>query len=238
MIPVESAGALLVLALTDSLSFGTLLIPVWLLMTPGRLRTGRILIYLGTVAAAYYAIGIVLMAGGRFLLDDAGLLNTRAALLAKLVIGAVLLTLSFALDTPAASRRADDRAARSGRIRRWRERAMHDGAATALAGLAAAAVVVEAASMLPYLVATGIIVTQTPGWAAAAAVLAGYCIVMVAPALALTAARIVAHAQVANPLARLDAWLTARARTTTLWIIGIAGFFLVATAVTDLGWVG
>lgn len=238
MIPAESAGALLVLALTDSLSFGTLLVPVWLLMTPGRLRPGRLLVYLGTVAVAYYVIGIVLMAGGRHLLDDAaGLWTAPAALVARLVVGTVLLTLSFALDTPAARQRAAERSAQSGRMQRWRERAMNDGTATALAGLAAAAVVVEAASMLPYLVATGIIATQTPGWAAAATVLAGYCLVMITPALVLTAARLFAHSHVEKPLQRLDTWLTARARSTTLWIIGIAGFFLVATAVTDLGWI-
>ncbi|MBM4498977.1 hypothetical protein GS469_09700 [Rhodococcus hoagii] len=62
MISAEAAGALAVLALTDSLSFGTLLVPVWLLMTPGRVRPHRILLYLGTVAAVYYGIGIALMA--------------------------------------------------------------------------------------------------------------------------------------------------------------------------------
>ncbi|MBM4532658.1 hypothetical protein GS563_28475 [Rhodococcus hoagii] len=71
MISAEAAGALAVLALTDSLSFGTLLVPVWLLMTPGRVRPHRILLYLGTVAAVYYGIGIALMAGGRFVIDSA-----------------------------------------------------------------------------------------------------------------------------------------------------------------------
>lgn len=31
-------GVLVVLALVDSTSFGTLLIPIWLLLTPGKLR--------------------------------------------------------------------------------------------------------------------------------------------------------------------------------------------------------
>ena len=237
MISVEATGALLLLALTDSLSFGTLLVPVWLLLTPGRMRPQRILLYLGTVATVYFGIGIVLMAGGRLLLDTAnGVLNTPIAVVARLVIGAILLTLSFALDTEAARKRTAEHTARSGRLQRWRERAMSDGAGVALIGLAATAVLVEVASMLPYLVATGIITAETTGWPAALAVLAGYCLVMITPALVLTAARLVAHPLVEQPLRRLDSWLTAHARSTTLWIIGIAGFLLVATAVQDLGW--
>ena len=44
-------GSLAVLALIDSTSFGTLLIPTWLLMHPGRVRAMRMLVFLGTVAA-------------------------------------------------------------------------------------------------------------------------------------------------------------------------------------------
>ncbi|WJJ14578.1 GAP family protein (plasmid) [Prescottella equi] len=238
MISAEAAGALAVLALTDSLSFGTLLVPVWLLMTPGRVRPHRILIYLGTVAAIYYGIGIVLMAGGRFVIDGAaGLLDTTAATIARLVVGAALLAASFALDTKAARARAAERAQQSGRLGRWRERAMSDSATSRLAGLAVAAVLLEVASMLPYLVATGIIADQTPGWPTALLVLTGYCLVMVAPALALTAGRLVARSAVEVPLKQLDTWLTRNARSTTLWIVGIAGFFLAATALQDLGWV-
>lgn len=113
MIPIESAGALLLLALTDSLSFGTLLVPVWLLMAPGKMHPHRILLYLSTVAAVYYGIGIVLMAGGRALLEGAtGLLDSPTALVARLAIGVALLILSFALDTKPAQARAAERAAR------------------------------------------------------------------------------------------------------------------------------
>ncbi|MBM4706275.1 hypothetical protein GS455_22060 [Rhodococcus hoagii] len=82
--------------------------------------------------------------------------------------------------------------------------------------------------MLPYLVATGTIADQTPGWSTALLVLAGYCLVMVAPALVLTADGSWPLRR-RGTLKRLDTWLTRNARTTTLWIIGIAGFFLAAT---------
>ncbi|QTF73773.1 hypothetical protein G8758_14885 [Arthrobacter woluwensis] len=239
MIPGEAAGALLLLALTDSLSFGTLLVPVWLLMAPGRMRPGRIALYLGTVAAAYFAVGIVLMTGGGLLLKNAsGLLDSTPAQVLQLLLGVTLLVLSFALDTKAARARAAERGAQSGRLRRWRDQAMGtDSGAAALMGLAVSAVVVEIASMLPYLAATGIITTQTPDQPTALLVLALYCLVMIAPALALTAGRLFARRLVEKPLKRLDAWLTRSARSTTLWIIGIVGFLLAVHAAKALGWV-
>lgn len=234
----EGAGALVLLALTDSLSFGTLLIPVWLLMTPGTLRPQRVVAYLAVVAAAYAALGVALVAGGEFLFEAVGdAFDSTPALIARLVVGAALLALSFLLDTKAARARAARRA-QGGRVQRWRERAMSDGSIGALAGLAIAAVAAEAASMLPYIAATGIISTQTSGWAEALLLLAGYCFLMIVPALLLLAGRVVARSLVEQPLGRLDAWLTGNARSTTLWIIGIAGFFLAASALSDLGWIG
>lgn len=239
IIPGEAAGALLLLALTDSLSFGTLLVPVWLLMAPGRMRAGRIALYLGTVAVAYFAVGVVLMTGGGLLLKNAsGLLDSAPAQFLQLLLGVTLLALSFALDTKAARARAAKRGAQSGRLRRWRDQAMgEDSGAAALMGLAVSAVVVEIASMLPYLAATGIITTQTADQPTALLVLALYCLVMIAPALVLTAGRLFARRLVEAPLKRLDAWLTRSARSTTLWIIGIVGFLLAVHAAKALGWI-
>lgn len=239
MLPAESTGALLLLALTDSLSFGTLLVPVWLLMAPGRMRARRVLVYLGTVAFAYFAIGVVLMVGGRALLGSAsGVLESTPALVLRLIVGVILLVLSFGLDTKAARAKAAQPGRKPGRVHRWRERAVAgDGSTLAVVGLAASAVLVEVASMVPYVAATGIIITQTATWTAALVLLAGYCAVMVAPALLLTVARVTAHGLVEGPLRRLEGWLARNARSTTLWIIGIVGFFLAASAAGSLGWI-
>ncbi|MBN0039067.1 GAP family protein [Cellulosimicrobium cellulans] len=146
------AGVLVVLALIDSTSFGTLLIPVWLLLAPGRLRAGRVLVYLGTVAAFYLAVGIVVLLGAGAFLDRFGdALDTRAAAIVQLLLGIGLFALSFRFDSKRAARR-DARAAavapasvgaptdvpggptspaagttsapRPGRLTRWRERAL------------------------------------------------------------------------------------------------------------------
>lgn len=237
MIATESAGALLALALVDSLSFGTLLVPVWLLLAP-RLRAGRIALYLAIVAATYFAIGIALVAGGKVLSERlAELFEATPMLIVQLAFGATLLVLSFALDTKAARARASARG--GGRIARWRDKTMGDGAGVgALIALAVTAVLIEAASMLPYLAATGIIAAQTTGAPEAGVVLAAYCLVMIAPALLLAGGRMAARQLLEAPLVRIEAWMSANARGATLWIIGIAGFFIAGAALNSLGWVG
>ena len=59
----------------------------------------------------------------------------------------------------------------------------------ALMGLALAAALVEGAAMLPYLAATGLIGSAEVSWPQRLLLLAGYCLVMVLPALVLLALR-------------------------------------------------
>jgi hypothetical protein len=275
------AGVLVVLALIDSTSFGTLLIPVWLLLAPGRLRAGRVLVYLGTVAAFYLAVGIVVLLGAGAFLDRFGdALDTRAAAIVQLLLGIGLFALSFRFDSKRATRR-DARAAasapatvgarpsvpgrgtveapggergttsapRPGRLSRWRERALGIEADAAgavrtrpsvlpLMGLALGAVALEVGTMLPYLAAIGLLTTSDVGWPATGAILAAYCVVMIAPALLLLLGRLVAARAVDPLLRRLDAWLTRNATDMTGWVLGILGVLLALNAIGRLGWTG
>lgn len=240
-----TVGTLLVLALVDSLSFGTLLIPIWLLMTPGRVRVGRVLVFVLTVTGTYFLIGLILLAGAKALIDTVnGLQTSSAFLIGQLVVGIGLFVLSLRMDSKGAKARAAGRAANGeGRISRWRAKAMGEGAdsarsTAALMSLAVTAVLVEVATMLPYLAAIGIMTAQGSGWSGGTALLAGYCLVMIAPALVLTFGRVVAHSALALPLSRLDRWLTRHARSTTAWIIGIVGAILALRALSALEWIG
>jgi hypothetical protein len=233
-------GALAVLALIDSTSFGTLLIPVWLLMSPGRVRVGRMLLYLGSIAGFYALVGLAILLGAGALSDTLSTLSsTRPFLIAQLVIGVGLFAWSFKLD-PVGGKKPEEPAAgtsgRAGRLSRWRERVLssESGSGRALAALAVGAGLVEVATMLPYLAALGLIGTQGPGWPVSGLWILGYCVVMIAPALVLTAARVFASRLVERPLGRLDGWLTKNAASTTAWVVGIVGFLVARDAIGRL----
>ncbi|MFF3767449.1 GAP family protein [Streptomyces sp. NPDC001922] len=227
-------AALVGLALLDSASFGTLLIPVWLLLTPGRLRPGRIVAYLATVAGAYFCIGVLLTLGA-----DAALEAARRALdgipathlrLGQLVLGVLVIAWSYWLE--ARARRQDDT---PGRVRRWRARAMSgDGGVGGLMGLAMTAVGLEAATMLPYLAAVGLIAEADITVPLTGAVLAGYCVVMTLPAIVLAVARFAAHHRADPVLRRVNDWLTRNSARALGWTVGGIGIGVTLNAVVSL----
>lgn len=242
------AGSLAALALIDSTSFGTLLIPIWLLLTPGRVRLGRMLVFLGTIAVFYFAVGVLIALGaGAFFDELAALLDTPAASWVQLVLGVGLLVLSFRIDPGKKERRARDG---GGRVARWRERALGvsepdavgdaavkapSRAALSLIGLALAAATVEVATMLPYLAAIGMVTAADIGPARTVLTMAGYCLVMILPALILVFARMAARRAVEPLLKRINDWMTENAAGTTAWIVGIVGFLVARDAVARLG---
>jgi hypothetical protein len=100
--------------------------------------------------------------------------------------------------------------------------------------LALTAGLVELATMLPYLGAIGLITRAELAAATWLWVLAGYCVVMIAPALVLTAARVLAASAVEPALTRVSDWMQRNAAENTAWIVGIVGFFLARDAVMVL----
>lgn len=92
--------SLALLALIDGLSVGTLLIPVFLLLHPGRVRVGRILLYLVTIAAFYLLVGLLFLWGLVNLVDVASdFLGSPAGLIVRLLVGVVLLIAAFVMPT-------------------------------------------------------------------------------------------------------------------------------------------
>lgn len=227
-VDVTTFGGLALLALLDSTSLGTLVLPVWMLLRPGPAPVRRVLLHLGIVAGCYLLLGAALLTVGTTLWRA---LPTPGAGLAwgQLVLGIVLFAGSFALDPKRRRRRGlPDRTAV------WRERADRLGSG-GTAVLAGTAVVLEAATMLPYLAALGILGAARLPAAGSGAVLAGYCLVMVAPALVLLAARIVTGPRLQGALTTIDGWATRQGDAALSWIVGIAGFLLARDAVQRLG---
>ncbi|PRY40250.1 Sap-like sulfolipid-1-addressing protein [Geodermatophilus tzadiensis] len=221
------------LALVDSTSIGTLGLPLWLVLAPGRVRAGRVVLFLGTVAGAYLLLGVVLALGAAELL---GPLRTAlagtAGQVVLLVAGLVLVVLGLTVEPwtrAGKERRRAARAARGpGRLARWRERAGGDAPPGAVVALAATVVGVEAATMLPYLAAIALLATAGTGTGTTVALLAGYCLLMVLPALVLLALRTVLHDRLTPLLARFEALLSRNAGEATAWVLFLLGLYLVA----------
>ena len=236
-------AALAGLALVDSTSIGTLVIPLWLLVAP-RLRVGSFLAYLATVAVAYAALGAALVLGAgtarEALGGSAGLasLEDSTALdVVQLVVGLALVGLSVWTEPARAARRRAGREAATGpgRAARWRSR-LEAGRTSPLAvvGLALAATATEAATMLPYLGAVALVTAaDLPAWQWSA-VLAGYVVVMVAPALVLLGVRVLARRWAEPRLARLSAWLGRSSAGALSWVLGIVGVLVALNAVGRL----
>lgn len=226
---LTTAATLTVLALVDSTSFGTLLIPIWLLLAPGRIRVGRVLVFLGTVAGVYLLLGVALVAGASALLGDLdALAEDPVVTRVQLVVGVGLLVGSFFIG----GKKKDGEDRPRGWLLGWRERAMGTGSGIGgLMTLALAAVALEVVTMLPYLAATGLIASTDLGMPARVVVLAGYCLVMILPALVLMAGRLVARRAVEPVLERLSRWMERHGGETTGWIVGIVGFLVARDAV-------
>lgn len=245
-------GVLTVLALLDSTSFGTLLIPVWLLMAPGRLRIGRILTYLFVVGAAYAVIGLAILAVLSFFgdglfgwLEDAG--GHPVFLVAQLALAAGLILLSLRIDPMTKEGKERKRlreeakvAAGRGtadRVQRFRKRAIGEGAQggwAPLLALALTAVALEIATLLPYLAGIGLVAATDPGIPMAPMMIVFYCLVMLAPALALLVGRIVARRALERPLQRLEAFMSRHANGALGWVLFLLGLLLGLNALGSL----
>jgi len=253
------ALTLAVLALLDGLSVGTLLIPVFLLLPPGRVRVRRILLYLGSITLFYLLVGLLFLWGLVNVVDVAAdFFSSDAGRILRLVVGAALLVGALLVPSakkkevalvgggsPDAGRGDPDPLAAGvpdaaepapGRIARWRDRLL-DPATPPLAvvGLAIAAGLVEVATMLPYIVAMTMLADAGIGVPLRIAALAGYCLLMIAPALLLLLLRVLAARAVEGPLRRLGAWLSRTGAENTAWIVGIVGFLIARTAASELG---
>jgi Sap-like sulfolipid-1-addressing protein len=213
--------SLAALAIIDSTSIGTLFIPVWLLLAPDRIRAPRFLAYLGTIAGFYLVVGILLAAGGTRMAD--AFTGSRPVLMAQLAVGIILFVLSFWVER----RKAQTAAA----IARWRTRATDSAS---VAGLALLAALAEVATMLPYLGAIGMLSTADLPWWSMVATLAGYCVVMVVPAMALFALRVAGASWLEPLLGRLNAWALRSGGGMLSWILGIAGFLIARDAAARL----
>ncbi|MDN5754483.1 MAG: GAP family protein [Arthrobacter sp.] len=258
----ENLLKLLVLALVDSTSIGTLVIPVWLLLRRdvGRIA-GRIGIYLVTIGVFYFLIGVLMLTSATTVLQVWGdgarmFIDSRPAHWVALAGGAGLLWFALkdgktvrrtakpqhATTATGATATAPDQPGPSGpqgrqeaAEERWKTRIGRAlGTPAGLLTLALVAGLLELPTMLPYVAAIGVLTVSGPAGAGSFLLLAGYCVVMLLPAgLLLTARLLLAH-RINGPLHRLGQWLGKASAEAVLWIMGVGGFLLLRFAVGGL----
>lgn len=231
-------GGLGLLALVDSTSFGTLGVPVWMLVQP-RVRAVAVLAYLAVIAFFYWLLGLALLLGAQALTGVAGTLSqwadSRPVVVAQLVVGVALFASSFAFTRKRGEARRLRRGDRPTRIRRWTARAVGpDATIGTVSTVAIGAGLVEAASMLPYLAAVGILTASGVGTATSAGLLAAYVVVMVLPALVLLGLRLVAHDRAQPALETVHRWVERNKDEMLGWVLGILGFLLASDALQRL----
>lgn len=219
------------LALIDSTSIGTLVVPVWLLLSPRRPPARRLFVYLGAIACFYLAVGLVLLLLAQIGLDSVSEVADHPALLwAQLAVGVGLFALCWRYDSGRRRRRGEpDRAAR------WRDRALEgEQSSAALLRLALIAGALELLTMLPYLAAIGLLAAANLPPVQYVPALVGYCAVMILPAATLTGLRGVLHSRLEPPLRRVDGFLSRHADSAIGWVMGIAGFLIARDAAIRL----
>lgn len=223
---MELIGVLALLALTDSTSIGTLVIPVWMLLR-NKPNSKRILTYLLTISLFYLAVGIVLLAVFTQITGAmASAAQNPAFLWGQLALGVGIFASTFIMDHKGTVPK---------RYAVWKERLNSgDESPAVVIKLALVAGTVELISMVPYLAAVGLLVKS--GWAfgAQVLVLAGYVALMAVPAVILLGLRLVAGRKGAPFLNKVDGWLDKNANEVTQTVLTLVAIVLVGDAVQRL----
>ena len=241
--------SLVILALIDSTSIGTLVIPLWLLLRGRREAIGKVLAYLMVIAGFYWVIGVLLRSG--LLLIDPSFFEHRFFRLAGMAVGALMIVWALAYRTDAqkaasARKKAAARvgaghqahAAESTEATDQVPKRLRGRLGTALEtriGLVALALfagLLELPTMLPYLAAVGVM--QGAGWGTSVQLLAliGYCLVMIVPALALVGARALAGPRIEAWMQKMGSKAAVYAQETLGWVVGIAGYLLIRASLS------
>lgn len=221
------------LALIDSLSMGTLVIPLVLIIKWQAMKAAHYTTYLTTIVCAYFMIGCALFMGLGWAVATVSQV-TATAWFRWILLALGVALLLFGVLTPNPKRRSVEEivAARSEQVQSQRRK---KAGLLSMVALALSAAVVETATMLPYLAALGIIQSQEIPFVAQLAVLALYCVVMVLPAILLGVAVKVLGNRVFERILGVLPRLEYEAKVTLLWIAAIVGFHIAYRSAVQLG---
>ncbi|PQZ91649.1 hypothetical protein CQ018_13525 [Arthrobacter sp. MYb227] len=255
-ITLGTTGLLLslgILALIDSTSIGTLVIPIWLVL---RARDGAALrsavFYLMVLAGFYLTIGLLILMGASWLdaFFTGEILEIPALRWALLVLGLCMFIGSFAMNrkpkqaiqqtvtatSPAGSGTTinvpSPTPPAQGRWGSRLDKAMGTKRGVALLGITAG--LLELPTMLPYLGAIGLLASSGKPVSIQVSLLVLYALVMIVPALVVIGARAVAGQRLSKLFDKLSDWLAKASGETLAWVVGIMGFLLLRSSLSFL----
>lgn len=290
----ENGLQLVILALIDSTSLGTLVIPLWLLLRRGTQGLGRkVSLYLAVLGGFYFLLGVLLLSGGHVVVERygdviRGAVQSPGFRWAALAVGVALIVFGFsgpwskADREKAAAKKAGAALAKANRVKAASGAGSGAGSAAAsgvvpsaeldgalpgggaakhavgadddderlaavqggwgrridtalrspaaLVGLALIAGLLEVPTMLPYLAASGILVASSLPLATQVLTLAGYCVVMMLPALLLFGARMALGSRADGWFGRIGAKLGQYVSESSKWVAAIVGILIIRWA--------
>ena len=213
------------LALLDSLSLGTLVIPLALIVHWRAVRVPALATYLVTVVAVYFLLGLGILLGFAGLGSVAeGVTQTDVFPWITLILGAALAIFGIFAPNPKKPepRQLPTRAASA------------TSSVPSMVALGLGASLTEAATMLPYIAAMGIIGSWDIPSVAKAGAVGIYCLLMIMPTVALATLALLFGQKFFPRLERLIPRLGYEAKVTLLWIAAIVGIYMVANSVATI----
>ncbi|WP_165165066.1 GAP family protein [Corynebacterium qintianiae] len=213
------------LALLDSLSLGTLVIPLALIVHWRAVRVPALTAYLFTVAAVYFLLGLGMLLG------FAGLGSVTERVTQTDVFPWITFTLGaalavFGIFSP------DPTKPEPGRLPK--RAAGTTSSVPSMVALGLGASLTEAATMLPYIAAMGIIGSWDSPSVAKAGAVGIYCLIMTVPTVILATLALLFGQKFFPRLERLIPRLEYEAKVTLLWIAAIVGIYMVIHSVPML----
>lgn len=210
------------LALLDSLSIGTLVIPLALIIRWRTVKTPALTVYLSTVAAVYFLLGIAILLGFSGLSTfPKQFTQTSFFPWITLILGVALAGFGVFARTP--------RKPNPGEMPKQVPNPRNGVSGMLALGLGAS--LTEAATMLPYIAAMGIISSWDVSPVAKASTVGIYCLVMVIPALTFVALALAFKEKVIPLLERIAPRMEYEAKVTLLWVAAIVGIYMVVNSI-------
>ena len=215
-------AALVGLAFLDASTLSTLLIPLWLLSREGPFQPRRLVTYMMVTAGTYLLLGLAVLVLANQLIQPY-LQTLQGPLAQRLALGLGVIVIGMGVIGLIRGRRE----AQPGpsMMTRLRDRALASN--TSVATLALSAIVVEAATMWPYLVGISLIAANGPGLPFDILWLGLYNVIMILPAAILTWARTKYPEQTDLLLTKTRETMTSAGSNFTAWLAIIVGAWIV-----------